>query len=231
MGKDYIIYAKYQAIRNKQGKITDLKLKFASSRFINVLGYDPAGKMRSEVLDFNNKICKMVQNVLDFGIAKHYSYTSKILGYMEEMIEPDLSTRDCVNVYSIDINQLKQNNNEQTLRNNVSTLMSLFNITLLHWNAHEHYVYSDNILTTNFHEDNADLYVGNNVRSSYDLVRMADDTQRENIEKMVEELTSKQVDFLSFDLIVKSSIGENTLVKVNIIPEDKPNMYLVGIQF
>lgn len=112
MGKDYIIYAKYQAVRNRQGKITDLLVKFASARFIDVLGYNPIGKKRSEILEYNDKICQMVQNVIDFGIAKHYSYSSDVLGYMEEMIEPDLACPECVNIYSVDINQLKQNNNE-----------------------------------------------------------------------------------------------------------------------
>jgi len=231
MGKDYIIYAKYQAMRNASGKIVNMKVLFASSRFVNVLGYNPVGKMRTELFDYDPKIYTMIQNVLDFGVPKHYTYYCNLLGHMEEMIEPDLSTKDCVNIYSVDIHQLRQDDNEQNLRNNVSTLLSMFNVTLLHWNAAEHYIYSDNILTTNFHENNADLYVGNNVRSSFDLYHMVNAQQRTFIETQIKDLIEKKVDFVSFDLIIQNSVRENAYLKVNIIAEDKPNMYLIGIQF
>jgi len=48
---------------------------------------------------------------------------------------------------------------------------------------------------------------------------------------MISELVSNETNFISFDIQLKNSIGEVSLVKVNIVKEDKPNMYMIGIQF
>lgn len=229
---DYITYARYKVIRDDRYKIKDFQFIFANERLKNVIGYDPTGMYRSSIMPKSNeRMCKYAQNVLDIGVGKHFSYSGDILGDIEGMMEIDVTNKDCVNLYTVDTELLKTHTNNQIIKSQVSTILSLYNISLLHWNAKEHYVYADNILTTDFSEGNPDLYIGNSIRPSYDLYKITDRWQQKNIEEQIHKLLNNEVPFLNFSLTVTNSVGEDVDIQVIIIPEDIKDLYLIGVQY
>lgn len=231
MNTDYITYAKYKALYTKDNKIYDLMVVAANKRFNEMVDMDPIGKLRSFLLPINDEMCATARNVLDIGIPKHFSYMgTKELGKMECMVEKDME-EDCVNVYTVDMDMLSCSTEVQSLRNNISTLLSMYNVSVMHLNLDEHYMYNDNILTTNFSASNPDLYVGKNIHSTYELYNSLNEEQRVKMMEEIERLKNGEIDFLPIDCTITNSCGETVNVKGYMMPERNKHMYILSVHF
>lgn len=228
--KDHLTFAQYKIIRNRFGQLIDLEFSYANERLIELLGENPIGKRRSAIMPINNKVCKYIQNVIDIGISKHFSYQDSKFGFINAIIE--LSNKDeYINIYTVDVDAIRNDNLNEANRKNINTILSMLNVSIMHFNIVEHYVYNDSILTTYFNENNPDLYIGQNVHSSYDLFKSLDVIQQELVENELNKIRRGEQYFASFTLIVQNSLRENIECKVIIMPEDNKNMYLIAVQY
>lgn len=229
--QDIVTYARYKIIRNRRNQVVDLQFDFANGRMQAILGENPAGRMRSELMPINEKVCDYVQNVIDIGISKHFSFQNNKFGFIHAIIEEDLTDNNYVNIFTIDESMLDKYTTEEILKDKINTILSMFNITILHFNIQEHYVYRDNILTSFFNEDNPDLYTGGNIQSSYELFKSLDEQQQILIENELDKIRAKKKSFASFTVIVRNGIGKEVECRVNILPEEVENMYIIAVQY
>lgn len=230
--KDYIMFARYRALFDDVGNVTDLEFVYANKKMRNVLGADPKGSLRSSIMPMNDEMCDNVYNVIKLNIAKCFSYQGdERFGFIKCVIEPDANEYGIVNVYSVDVEMLMKADNILDMKNNMSTIISMFGITIMHANLKEHYVYSDSILSLGYGDDVPEIYITPNIRDTREIYNWFNSEQRVDFEEKINMLKSGRLKFVNFEYVLDNGNGKTLNVKGYMIPERMDGMYTFAVQY